>query len=233
MSYIELKNVKKVYEMGEVGVRATDGITCSIEQGELAVVYGPSGSGKTTFLNVLGGVDNPSSGQVTVDSVDVSGMDEKQLDNYRMHDVGFVFQSNNLISNLTVIENVELAKQTCEDSLNSEEVLYAAGIAGKMDNFSSQLVVEEQQMAAIARAFVKNPKIILCDEPTGDLTCSSGKKILKTIQDLAKKHNKTVVLFTHNPEICAMGDRIIKLSGGKVEKEAINKEPISADKLDW
>lgn len=233
MSYVECNNVRKVYEMGEVAVRGADNLSCIMEKGEFVVVNGPSGSGKTTLLNVLSGIDNVSSGTIKVDNKEVSKLNEKQLEGYRQEEVGIVFQFDNLVPNLTVLENVEIAKRACADSLNSEEVIRSLGLAGVMEEFPAQLTAENQQKVAIARAIVKKPKLLICDEPTGDLTCEAGKNILKLLKDAVANYGFTVILATHNSEICSLANRVIKLSGGNVAEESINNNPVAVDSLSW
>ena len=209
MSYIEFKNVCKEYKMGEITIKALNNTNFSIEKGELVVIVGPSGAGKTTALNILGGMDSVTSGEVIVDGKNVAKLKNKELIKYRREDIGFVFQFYNLVQNLTAKENVELATEICKDSLNTEEVLKKVGLKDRMKNFPSQLSGGEQQRVAIARAIAKNPKLLLCDEPTGALDYKTGKQILKLLQDTARKENMTVLIITHNGAIAPMADKVI------------------------
>ena len=219
--------------MGEVAVRGADNISCSMEKGELVVVCGPSGSGKTTLLNLLGGIDIASSGTIKVDNNDISKLDNKQIEKYRLEDVGYVFQFDNLVPNLTVRENIMLGKKASDNSLDAEEVINSLGLIGVVDEFQAQLTAEDQQKAAIARALVKNPKLLLCDEPTGELNCEAAKNILKLLIEVASKYGITVVIATHNIEICKIANRVIILSGGKVAKEASKNKPALVSSLVW
>ena len=218
MAFVEFKDVRKIYTMGEVQVAAVDGMSFEIEQGELVVVVGPSGSGKTTLLNMMGGMDSCTSGSITLDGARVDQFDEKQLTDYRRYDIGFVFQFYNLVQNLTALENVELASQICRNPLPPADVLTQVGLAHRMDNFPAQLSGGEQQRVAIARAIAKNPKLLLCDEPTGALDYKTGKAILKLLQDTCRETGRTVVLITHNSAFCAIADRVIHVKEGKVER---------------
>ena len=233
MSYIEFKNVKKEYKMGEVIIQALDDTNFSIEKGELTVIVGPSGAGKTTTLNILGGMDRVSSGTVKVDGKDITKLKEKELVKYRRDDIGFVFQFYNLVQNLTAKENVELATQICKDSLDVSKILEKVGLGNKKDNFPSQLSGGEQQRVAIARAIAKNPKLLLCDEPTGALDYKTGKQILKLLQDTCRKEKMTVVIITHNTAIAPMADKIIYFKNGQAEKTKLNKNPTSIDDIEW
>ena len=233
MSYIEFKNVCKNYQMGEVTIKALDNANFRIEKGELVVIVGPSGAGKTTALNILGGMDSTTSGQVIVDGKEVNKLKNKGLIQYRREDIGFVFQFYNLVQNLTALENVELATQICKDSLNPKEVLKKVGLENRMDNFPSQLSGGEQQRVAIARAIAKNPKLLLCDEPTGALDYKTGKQILKLLQETAKKENMTVLIITHNGAIAPMAHKVIHFKIGKVEKIEINENPIPVEEIEW
>ncbi len=233
MPFIELKDITKVYHMGEVEIKAADGVTLSVERGEFAVVVGPSGAGKTTVLNILGGMDNCTSGSIVVDGRDISRYTQKQLTGYRRTDIGFVFQFYNLIQNLTALENVELAAQICQNSRPADEVLRQVGLGERLFNFPSQLSGGEQQRVAIARALAKNPKLLLCDEPTGALDYSTGKSILKLLQDTCRKEGMTVVLITHNQAITPMADRIITLRNGKVEQMRRNETPADVAAIEW
>ena len=233
MSYIEFKNVCKQYKMGEITIDALKNTNFSIEKGELAVIVGPSGAGKTTTLNILGGMDNATSGQVIVDGKEVTKLRNKELIKFRREDIGFVFQFYNLVQNLTAKENVELATQICKKSLNPEEVIKKVGLEERMNNFPSQLSGGEQQRVAIARAIAKNPKLLLCDEPTGALDYKTGKQILKLLQDTAKKENMTVLIITHNTAIAPMADKVIHFKNGTAESIEINKNPLSIDQIEW
>ena len=233
MSYIEFKNVCKEYKMGEIKIKALDNTNFSIEKGELVVVVGPSGAGKTTALNILGGMDTVTSGEVIVDGKNVEKLKNKELIKYRREDTGFVFQFYNLVQNLTAIENVELATQICKDSLNPDEVMEKVGLKDRKKNFPSQLSGGEQQRVAIARAIAKNPKLLLCDEPTGALDYKTGKQILKLLQDTARKENMTVIIITHNAAIAPMADKIIRFKNGTAEKIEINENPVSVETIEW
>ena len=233
MSYIEFKNVCKDYKMGEVIIHALSNANLSIEKGELVVIVGPSGAGKTTALNILGGMDNATSGRVIVDNKEISRLKNRDLIKYRREDIGFVFQFYNLVQNLTAIENVELATQICKDSLDVSKILEKVGLGNKKDNFPSQLSVGEQQRVAIARAIAKNPKLLLCDEPTGALDYKTGKQILKLLQDTCRKEKMTVVIITHNTAIAPMADKIIYFKNGQAEKTKLNKNPTSIDDIEW
>ena len=233
MAFVEFKDVRKIYTMGEVQVAAVDGMSFEIEQGELVVVVGPSGSGKTTLLNMMGGMDSCTSGSITLDGARVDQFDEKQLTDYRRYDIGFVFQFYNLVQNLTALENVELASQICRDPLQPVDVLTQVGLAHRMDNFPAQLSGGEQQRVAIARAIAKNPKLLLCDEPTGALDYKTGKAILKLLQDTCRETGRTVVLITHNSAFCAIADRVIHVKEGKVERMELNAHPQAAETGEW
>ena len=233
MAFVEFKDVRKIYTMGEVQVAAVDGMSFEIEQGELVVVVGPSGSGKTTLLNMMGGMDSCTSGSITLDGARVDQFDEKQLTDYRRYDIGFVFQFYNLVQNLTALENVELASQICRNPLQPADVLAQVGLAHRMDNFPAQLSGGEQQRVAIARAIAKNPKLLLCDEPTGALDYKTGKAILKLLQDTCRETGRTVVLITHNSAFCAIADRVIHVKEGKVERTELNARPQAAETVEW
>ena len=233
MAFVEFEDVRKIYTMGEVQVAAVDGMSFEIEQGELVVVVGPSGSGKTTLLNMMGGMDSCTSGSITLDGARVDQFDEKQLTDYRRYDIGFVFQFYNLVQNLTALENVELASQICRDPLQPADVLAQVGLAHRMDNFPAQLSGGEQQRVAIARAIAKNPKLLLCDEPTGALDYKTGKAILKLLQDTCRETGRTVVLITHNSAFCAIADRVIHVKEGKVERTELNAHPQAAETVEW
>lgn len=233
MAFVEFKDVRKIYTMGEVQVAAVDGMSFEIEQGELVVVVGPSGSGKTTLLNMMGGMDSCTSGSITLDGARVDQFDEKRLTDYRRYDIGFVFQFYNLVQNLTALENVELASQICHNPLPPADVLTQVGLAHRMDNFPAQLSGGEQQRVAIARAIAKNPKLLLCDEPTGALDYKTGKAILKLLQDTCRETGRTVVLITHNSAFCAIADRVIHVKEGKVERMELNAHPQAAETVEW
>lgn len=233
MSYIEFKNVCKDYKMGEVIIHALSNANLSIEKGELVVIVGPSGAGKTTALNILGGMDNATSGRVIVDNKEISRLKNRDLIKYRREDIGFVFQFYNLVQNLTAIENVELATQICKKSLNPEQVMEKVGLDDRKNNFPSQLSGGEQQRVAIARAIAKNPKLLLCDEPTGALDYKTGKQIFKLLQDMSRKENMTVIIITHNGAIAPMADKVIKFKNGTAEDMIINKNPTPIEEIEW
>ncbi len=232
-SFIEFKDVKKSYVMGEVTINASDGVNFEINQGEFVVIVGASGAGKTTILNLLGGMDSPTSGTIYVDDTNIAGFDQQQLTKYRRDDIGFVFQFYNLIQNLTALENVELASQICKNPLDSNEVMDRVGLDERKANFPAQLSGGEQQRVAIARAIAKNPKLLLCDEPTGALDYKTGKTILKLLREMADRYKMTVVVITHNLAIAPMADRVIHLKNGKVEDMELNPEPTSIDLIEW
>ncbi len=233
MAYIEFKNVNKVYQMGEVKIKALNKTSFEIDKGELVVILGPSGAGKTTCLNILGGMDTVTSGDVIVDGNNITDYTEKDLIMYRRNNIGFVFQFYNLVQNLTALENVELAVQLCKDHLEPKTILNKVGLKNRMDNFPSQLSGGEQQRVAIARAIAKNPKLLLCDEPTGALDYKTGKQILKLLEQTARKENMTVIIITHNAAIAPMADKIIKFRNGSVSDVVINKKPKSIDEIEW
>ena len=233
MAYIEFRNVCKEYKMGEVTIKALNNTNFEIEKGELVVIVGPCGAGKTTTLNILGGMDTVTTGRVYVDGKNVSNLKGKDLIKYRRDDIGFVFQFYNLIQNLTARENVELATQICRDSLDVDKVLDEVGLKDRKNNFPSQLSGGEQQRVAIARAIAKNPKLLLCDEPTGALDYKTGKQILKLLQNTCRKDNITVIIITHNTAIAPMADKIIQFKNGRAENIIINKEPKSIDDIEW
>ena len=230
---VTMKDVTKVYHMGEVEIRAVDGITFSIEKGEFAVVVGPSVAGKTTVLNILGGMDTCDGGTVVVDGEDISGYRNRALTAYRRNDIGFVFQFYNLVQNLTALENVELATQICKEPLDAKTVLEEVGLGERIHNFPAQLSGGEQQRVAIARALAKNPKLLLCDEPTGALDYLTGKAILKLLQDTCRKKGMTVIVITHNTAITPMADRVIKIKNGRVKSSVINEHPVSVETIEW
>ena len=233
MSYIEFKDVVKKYQMGELEITALDRASFSIEKGELVVIVGASGAGKTTALNILGGMDNATSGKVIVDKKDITRLKGRDLIKYRRDGIGFVFQFYNLVQNLTALENVELATQICKDSLDPKEVMEKVGLKDRINNFPSQLSGGEQQRVAIARAIAKNPKLLLCDEPTGALDYNTGKQILKLLQDTSRKENMTVVIITHNQAIAPMADKIIKFKNGKAIDIIKNDNIIPVENIEW
>ena len=230
--FIELKDVRKIYRMGEVEIKAVDGINFSIERGEFVVIVGPSGAGKTTVLNILGGMDQATSGEVWVNDNNIAEYSAKALTKYRRDAIGFVFQFYNLVQNLTALENVELAGQICKNPLDAKKVLESVGLKERMKNFPAQLSGGEQQRVSIARAIAKNPKLLLADEPTGALDYQTGKAILKLLQDTCKK-GMTVVVITHNQAIAPMANRIIKIKNGKVSDMTINENPLPVEKIEW
>lgn len=232
-NYIKFENVKKTYTMGEVEINALDGVNFSIDKGELVIIVGASGAGKSTILNILGGMDSSTGGVVIVDSKNISNYNDKELTKYRRHDIGFVFQFYNLVQNLTAIENVELATQICKNPLNPKQVIESVGLSHRKNNFPSQLSGGEQQRVAIARALAKNPKLLLCDEPTGALDYNTGKSILKVLQDTNKTLGVTVVIITHNMAIAPMGDKVITVRNGKVHKVEKNEAPIPIERIEW
>ncbi len=233
MSFIELESVYKKYQMGEVTINALDGISFSVEEGELCMVVGPSGAGKTTVLNILGGFDACDDGKIRVGGDLINQFNEKRLATYRRHDVGFVFQFYNLVPNLTALENVELASQISNKALNPARVLERVGLGERMDNFPSQLSGGEQQRVSIARALAKNPKILLCDEPTGALDYNTGKQILGLLQETSRETGMTVIIITHNTALTPMADRVITMKNGKVHRIAVNDNPLSVDRIEW
>mgnify|MGYP004633881097 FL=1 len=232
-AFVTFEDVSKVYRSGEVEIRAVDHISFTIEKGEFCVIVGPSGAGKTTVLNMLGGMDACSGGNITVDGTRVSGFNARQLTTYRRHDIGFVFQFYNLVGNLTALENVELAAQICKDPLDAMTVLDEVGLAKRANNFPGQLSGGEQQRVAIARALAKNPKLLLCDEPTGALDYVTGKQILKLLQDTCREKGVTVVVITHNSAITPMADRVIHIKNGTVESMQLNENPASVESIEW
>lgn len=233
MSFISFSGVRKDYRMGEVTIHALDDVNFEIEKGELTVILGSSGAGKTTALNILGGMDTATSGSVLVDGVDLTACTKKALTRYRREDIGFVFQFYNLVPNLTALENVELAAQICKDSLNAASVLEKVGLQERMGNFPAQLSGGEQQRVAIARAIAKNPKLLLCDEPTGALDYATGKQILQLLQDTCRKENMTVLIITHNSALAPMADKVIRFKSGKVTEVLMNENPTPIEDIEW
>lgn len=233
MAYIEFKNVFKTYKMGDISINALNDTNFTIDKGELVVILGPSGAGKTTCLNILGGMDSPTRGEVNVDGVDVAKLTGKDLIKYRRNDIGFVFQFYNLVQNLTVLENVELAVQLCKDSYDPAKILENVGLKERLQNFPSQLSGGEQQRVAIARAIAKNPKILLCDEPTGALDYKTGKQILALLEYEARHYHITVIIITHNSAIAPMADKVIKFKNGSVEDVIINEHPKKVEEIEW
>ncbi|AGY82051.1 ABC transporter ATP-binding protein [Carnobacterium inhibens] len=233
MSFVEIKNEFKRYKMGETMIAANDGISFEIEQGEFAVIVGPSGAGKSTVLNILGGMDSADEGQILVDGTDIAKFNTKQLTQYRRDDVGFVFQFYNLVPNLTATENVELAAEISSKALDAQQVLKDVGLGDRLDNFPAQLSGGEQQRVAIARALAKQPKLLLCDEPTGALDYETGKQVLKLLQDTCKNTGTTVIVITHNKAIAPMADRMIEINNAKVRKVTMNDKPMSVADIEW
>lgn len=231
--FVELKDVKKTYKMGEVEIHAVDGVNFQIEQGEFVIIVGPSGAGKTTVLNILGGMDSATSGKVVVGGIDISHYGTKQLTSYRRSEIGFVFQFYNLVQNLTAKENVELATQISKNPLEPVKVLEQVGLKERMNNFPAQLSGGEQQRVAIARALAKNPKLLLCDEPTGALDYKTGKAILKLLQDTCRREGMTVIVITHNSAIAPMADRVIYIKNGKVDHMEMNEQPMPVEQIEW
>ena len=233
MAFVEFHNVGKTYHLGEVDIHALHDASFEVEKGELVVIVGPSGAGKTTLLNILGGMDILSTGKVLLDGQEISAMNKKQLTEYRRLDVGFVFQFYNLIGNLTALENVELANQICKDPLDAQKILTEVGLGDRMKNFPSQLSGGEQQRVAIARALAKNPKLLLCDEPTGALDYQTGKAILQLLQDTARKSGMTVIIITHNSALTAMADRVIQVKSGTISSMVMNENPQNIAEIEW
>ena len=231
--FVRLKDVRKTYRMGEVEIHAVDGIDFSIQQGEFAIIVGPSGAGKTTVLNILGGMDTATSGEVWVDGQNIADYRGKRLVKYRREEIGFVFQFYNLVQNLTALENVELAIQICQDSRNPIKVLEDVGLKKRLSNFPAQLSGGEQQRVSIARALAKNPKLLLCDEPTGALDYQTGKAILKLLQDTCREQNMTVIVITHNQALTPMADRVIEIKNGKVGNITVNEHPTPVEEIEW
>ena len=233
MPFIEFKNVSKIYQVGEIEIKAADNISFPIEKGEFVIIVGPSGAGKTTVLNMLGGMDKPTSGVIDVDGIDIAQFNEKELTAFRRDDVGFVFQFYNLVQNLTAYENVELATQLCKNPVDAEVILGEVGLVNRKDNFPSQLSGGEQQRVAIARALAKNPKLLLCDEPTGALDYVTGKSILKLLHDMCREKGMTVIVITHNSALMPMADKIVKVNDGKIDKILLNKTPVPVEQIEW
>ncbi len=233
VSYLEVINEYKRYQMGDTTIVANDGITFDVEKGEVCVILGPSGAGKSTVLNILGGMDSCDEGQIIIDGTDIANFNEKQLTTYRRDDVGFVFQFYNLVPNLTAKENVELAAQIVKDALDAESVLKSVGLGERMNNFPAQLSGGEQQRVTIARAIAKRPKLLLCDEPTGALDYETGKQILKILQDTAKETGTTVLIITHNSQIAPMADRVIRINDAKVRSIKLNENPLPITEIEW
>lgn len=231
--FVKLENVRKIYQMGEVEIRAVDGIDFEIGKGEFVVIVGPSGAGKTTVLNILGGMDTATSGKVLVDGNDVAQYTNRQLIGYRREDIGFVFQFYNLVPNLTALENVELALQICKEPLDAKTVLEEVGLGERLNNFPAQLSGGEQQRVSIARALAKNPKSLLCDEPTGALDYNTGKAILKLLQDTCRNKGMTVIVITHNSALAPMADRVIHIKNGRVESMEMNAHPVPVETIEW
>ena len=233
MPFVEFENVGKTYHMGEVDIHALHNASFQVEKGELVVIVGPSGAGKTTLLNILGGMDTLSAGKVMLDGREISALNKKELTQYRRYDVGFVFQFYNLVGNLTALENVELANQICRNPLDAEQVLREVGLEDRKKNFPSQLSGGEQQRVAIARALAKNPKLLLCDEPTGALDYQTGKAILQLLQDTGRKTGMTIIIITHNGALTAMADRVIRVKNGTVASVTVNEHPQNISEIEW
>lgn len=233
MSYVEVKNTYKRYKMGETTITANEDLSFSIEEGELVVILGPSGAGKSTILNILGGMDSPDEGQIIIDNIDIAQFSDKQLTEYRRKDVGFVFQFYNLVPNLTAKENIELATEISPNALDPDAVLKQVGLENRSNNFPSQLSGGEQQRVSIARALAKNPKLLLCDEPTGALDFETGKQVLKLLQSASRQAGNTVLIITHNSTIAPIADRVIRINDATVRSVEINESPISIDEIVW
>ena len=231
--FVKLQDITKIYKMGEVEIRAADNISFSIDKGEFVVIVGPSGAGKTTVLNILGGMDTATSGTLLVDGEEITAYNSRRLTEYRREDIGFVFQFYNLVPNLTALENVELALQICRDPLDAREVMEEVGLGDRLNNFPAQLSGGEQQRVSIARALAKNPKLLLCDEPTGALDYNTGKAILKLLQNMCRERGMTVIVITHNQAIAPMADRLIHIKNGQVSQMELNEHPISIDDIEW
>ena len=231
--FVKMQDTTKIYKMGEVEIRAADGINFSIDKGEFVVIVGPSGAGKTTVLNILGGMDTATSGMLLVDGEEITAYNSRKLTEYRREDIGFVFQFYNLVPNLTALENVELALQICRDPLDAKEVLEEVGLGDRLNNFPAQLSGGEQQRVSIARALAKNPKLLLCDEPTGALDYNTGKAILRLLQNMCRERGMTVIVITHNQAIAPMADRLIHIKNGQVSGMELNSHPTSIDEIEW
>ena len=233
MPVLTLKNVKKEYYVGEITIPAVEDVSFELNEGEFVVILGASGAGKTTLLNLLGGMDRATSGEIVIDGKNITKFNKKELANYRRNDVGFVFQFYNLMPNLTALENVEIAFEICDNHLDPKIVLEEVGLANRLNNFPAELSGGEQQRVSIARAIAKNPKLILCDEPTGALDYVTGKKILQLLQDLSRKDNKLIIVVTHNAALKAMADKVIKIKSGKVESIEVNENPVPVEVIEW
>ena len=233
MPVLTLKNVKKEYYVGEITIPAVEDVSFELNEGEFVVILGASGAGKTTLLNLLGGMDRATSGEIVIDGKNITKFNKKELANYRRNDVGFVFQFYNLMPNLTALENVEIAFEICDNHLDPKKVLEEVGLANRLNNFPAELSGGEQQRVSIARAIAKNPKLILCDEPTGALDYVTGKKILQLLQDLSRKDNKLIIVVTHNAALKAMADKVIKIKSGKVESIEVNENPVPVEVIEW
>lgn len=231
--FVKLQDITKIYKMGEIEIRAADNISFSIDKGEFVVIVGPSGAGKTTVLNILGGMDTATSGTLLVDGDEITAYNPRRLTEYRREDIGFVFQFYNLVPNLTALENVELALQICRDPLDARKVMEEVGLGDRLNNFPAQLSGGEQQRVSIARALAKNPKLLLCDEPTGALDYNTGKSILKLLQNMCRERGMTVIVITHNQAIAPMADRLIHIKNGQVSQMELNEHPVSIDDIEW
>ena len=231
--FVKLQDITKIYKMGEIKIRAADNISFSIDKGEFVVIVGPSGAGKTTVLNILGGMDTATSGTLLVDGDEITAYNPRRLTEYRREDIGFVFQFYNLVQNLTALENVELALQICRDPLDARKVMEEVGLGDRLNNFPAQLSGGEQQRVSIARALAKNPKLLLCDEPTGALDYNTGKAILKLLQNMCRERGMTVIVITHNQAIAPMADRLIHIKNGQVSQMELNEHPVSIDDIEW
>jgi len=233
MAYVEFQNVSKVYQSGDVRIDALKDVGFTIEKGEICVIVGQSGAGKTTLLNILGGMDKLTSGRILLDGKDISGFNKRQMATYRRRDIGFVFQFYNLIPNLTALENVEIASQLSKDPMNPTDVLDKVGLTDRADNFPAQLSGGEQQRVSIARALAKNPKLLLCDEPTGALDYETGKQILQILQDCSRQRGMTVIIITHNSALTAMADRVIRVRSGQISSVTVNENAVPISEIEW